>query len=455
MTGTFNSSGGLDRRLGENQGAFSGIPATSIHFPRACFNKHPKMPPLGTNAALSALVVLLAAAAANSSTDGPPPDDWLLGNVPSVPEVVAGVLGGVPTLTLRNGLCSRTFALPKAVPTPPPPPVTPAMPCPSNCTSCGNRTHCCANPGGRWHHGPNPGEQYPYYGLPCTQQSDCSQCTVDGMCTCEQITPGSPYKCCRPKQPAPATSNHTGFGTIGLARSGFAGREHETGQQLLRATAPEGLITLDGVSYSIGGLAGQKNFAFLNDTLLLNMSSAPGAFVYQTHRTGVPVARFEWTPGARFSDAEAAWPPRGITLEIDFAAPDDAPTAHQGVVVTVVYAMYDNLPLYEKHVVVSSIGSANVSIDALTMDVLYATPEALGYWPRVIDGLLTSSSSSGRIHMQSEMSRGGATTALPADPGCPTCSYDSGGVQKLVSEYPLGPGAQIGPQGFHGRNFSS
>jgi hypothetical protein len=33
-------------------------------------------------------------------------DDWLLGNVPSTPSLVAGVIGGVPTLTLQNGLVS-------------------------------------------------------------------------------------------------------------------------------------------------------------------------------------------------------------------------------------------------------------------------------------------------------------------------------------------------------------
>ena len=43
---------------------------------------------------------------------------------------------------------------------------------------------------------------------------------------------------------------------------------------------------------------------------------------------------------------------QAFSAEIDFVAPAGAPTAHQAVTVTVVYAMYDGLPLYEKHVVV-------------------------------------------------------------------------------------------------------
>jgi hypothetical protein len=41
-----------------------------------------------------------------------------------------------------------------------------------------------------------------------------------------------------------------------------------------------------------------------------------------------------------------AGPPKGITLEVDFVAPSSALAAHQHIVVTVVYAMYDNLPVY-------------------------------------------------------------------------------------------------------------
>ena len=53
------------------------------------------------------------------------------------------------------------------------------------------------------------------------------------------------------------------------------------------------------------------------------------------------------------------------------------------------------------------------------------------------------------------MSRGGDTTTLSPDPRCTTCTQGSSGDLVLRSSYPLGPGAEIGPTGFHGPNFSS
>ena len=74
--------------------------------------------------------------------------------------------------------------------------------------------------------------------------------------------------------------------------------------------------------------------------------------------------------------------------EIDFVAPVAAPAAHRAVTVTVVYAMFDGLPAYEKHVVVRA-GGAKVRVDALTTDILYVTNEAMGYWAHPEYGALT------------------------------------------------------------------
>jgi hypothetical protein len=68
-------------------------------------------------------------------------------------------------------------------------------------------------------------------------------------------------------------------------------------------------------------------------------------------------------------------------------------------------------------------------------------------------GSITSASNSGRIHMESEMSRGGATTQLMSDSRCTTCTQGASGDLLLNSSYPLGPAAEIGAAGFHGSNF--
>ena len=87
-------------------------------------------------------------------------DDWLLAAPTAAATVVPGTLAGVPTLTLTNGLSSRTFAVIAPDAPPPGPPPAPPAPCPKSCTGCQGGKVCCDNPGGKLHHGPNPGEVY-------------------------------------------------------------------------------------------------------------------------------------------------------------------------------------------------------------------------------------------------------------------------------------------------------
>lgn len=393
-----------------------------------------------------------AALPVGASGDPTQADDWLVSWQPEAATLNTGTLDGVPTLTLSNGLISRTFAVPK-----------PATEDVATRAQAGAAPAVCPNPGGR--NVTHPGGQYPYYGLTCAAESDCGQCANDHTCLCCPVpnhTASQHGKCCQRKHilqehcaagPSPAPIGYAGFATIALSRVGHAGHEADTGAQLLRTSAAEATIGLDGVVYPVGGLLGQEDFAFFNTSLLHTLRADPTAFVYQAHRTRPPTERFPWSPGVRHSDAAAAWPPRGLTLEIDFAAPPGVPPAHKDVLVTISYEIYEGVPLYAKWVTVASHG-AKVVLDSMTTDVLYATNEALGYYPHPAHGSLTATSSSGRIHMESEMSRGGDTTLLQGDDRCTTCTQGSS-LLVLNSSYPLGPDAEIGTDGFHGSNFSS
>eukprot|EP00911_Craspedida_sp_UC1_P001207 UC1_evm2s912 len=332
-----------------------------------------------------------------SATSANDPTDWLV-RAPAKPvELVPGSVAGVPTLTLQNGLLKRTWALP-----------------PSH------------------------------------------------------------------------ASNVTGFGCISLIREGHTGRESPEAMEMLRAVEPEARLTLDGQVYDVGGLVGQPDLSFLNKTWIKDqMTAAEDGFVYVSHRTRAPVARYTWTPGERFSDKLAAWPPRGLVLDIDFvlASPPppppppppptssssslplpprpspQLPSSHRDVLVTVSYALYAGIPAYEKWVTVRYKGSSSVVvIDALAIDILAVTPEAAGaahgtvVGDVVIDGSWVGSATTGRVRLQSEMSRGPSFMSMAKDPKCNTCAR--GGVL-LTSAYPLGPGAELGVSGFHGEKFNS
>jgi hypothetical protein len=372
-------------------------------------------------------------------------DDWLVHAPLQAPAVAHGTLGGVPTLTLSNGLISRVFALPA----------------PTTALGDAAGSEVCPNPGGRLITRPD-GSTYPYYGLSCVAETDCGQCASEGKCQCCPYTADVNPKCCKPTAncttPPRPSINVTGFATVGLSRVGHAGREADTGAQLLRASSPEATVRLDGVRYDVGGLDGQVDLAFLNASLLADLRPKAG-FHYQAHRTAsTTTARYEWTPGDRHSDATLAWPPLGLTLEVDFAAPASAPAAHQSVTITVVYEIFTGVPAYSKWVrVTNAEGATAVVVDELSTELLYATNEAMGYWAHPTAGLLTAGSTSGRIHLQSEMSRGGDTTVLSGDGRCDTCTQGNG-LLVLNSSYPLGPGAEVGGESsgaFHGQSFTS
>lgn len=99
-----------------------------------------------------------------------------------------------------------------------------------------------------------------------------------------------------------------------------------TGNSILRAVRPEGEITVDQRSISIGGLVGQPDHAFRTPGWLREMQPDPSSFVYVGHEVGTSQPRFPWQR-VRHHAADAHWPPPGVSLELKFRAPDPNPLA--------------------------------------------------------------------------------------------------------------------------------
>ena len=71
-------------------------------------------------------------------------------------------------------------------------------------------------------------------------------------------------------------------------------------------------LTATTTTYDVGGLLiSSPSDPFLNRTLLRSATANTSAFKYTGHRVEAPSAPYAWTPGARHSDPEAAWPPLG------------------------------------------------------------------------------------------------------------------------------------------------
>ncbi len=103
-----------------------------------------------------------------------------------------------------------------------------------------------------------------------------------------------------------------------------------TGESMLRGVKPEAVVEIDGRRFNVGGLKGQRNYAFLRPEWITQLRADPAAFQYVGHEAGQPAERMAWKR-ARHHAPDVKWPPPGVALRLDFVAPhgeamDDLPS---------------------------------------------------------------------------------------------------------------------------------
>lgn len=93
-----------------------------------------------------------------------------------------------------------------------------------------------------------------------------------------------------------------------------------TGQSMLRSVRPEARLTLDGVSYDVGGLVGQPNHAYLTPAWLEAMTADPKSMQLVGYEVGEPKERLKWNR-VRHHAPGVKWPPQGVAVRFDFQLP--------------------------------------------------------------------------------------------------------------------------------------
>jgi hypothetical protein len=140
------------------------------------------------------------------------------------------------------------------------------------------------------------------------------------------------------------------------------------GEALLRGVKPEARITVDGVELNVGGLVGQKNYAYLTPEWIDALTSDPAAFQFSGYDVSDTEAPFAWKR-VRYAE-DLPWPAPGKRLTLSFTAPPDSTV--KGVSVDVHYEMYDGIPLLAKWLTIRNDSSADVLLDTFTSEVLAA-----------------------------------------------------------------------------------
>jgi len=140
-----------------------------------------------------------------------------------------------------------------------------------------------------------------------------------------------------------------------------------TGESLLRGVKPEARVTLNGRAFEVGGLKGQPNYAYLDPQWIDALTADPEAFQFTGYEVGLPQERMVWAR-VRHAAPDAVWPPKGVSIRMDYAPPAGA--GLDGVVVSVHYELYDGIPVLSKWLTVRNGTSAPVRLDAFVSEVL-------------------------------------------------------------------------------------
>ena len=95
-----------------------------------------------------------------------------------------------------------------------------------------------------------------------------------------------------------------------------------TGESVIRSVRPEAQVQLDGVKYDVGGLVGQPVHNYLDAAWLDKLQAEPGAFRFTGFKTGRTAERFPWKKRREWMPQDMPWPPPGVSLTLEFAAPE-------------------------------------------------------------------------------------------------------------------------------------
>ena len=137
--------------------------------------------------------------------------------------------------------------------------------------------------------------------------------------------------------------------------------ELKSGRSLLRAVRPEARLVVDGERLDVGGLVGQPNHAYLLPEWLEEMTAARDGMTFTGFEVGPISTRFPWKR-VRHHAPDAAWPPAGIGLRLDFA--------RDRLSVSVHYELYDGVPVFCKWITVTNGRGDAIELDRITPEIL-------------------------------------------------------------------------------------
>ena len=143
-----------------------------------------------------------------------------------------------------------------------------------------------------------------------------------------------------------------------------------SGRSLVRSVRPEGMVTINGQEFAVGGLIGQPNHAFLTPEWQAALKADPNAL----QLIGVEISeikeRMPWKR-VRSHATDVQWPPKGVAARLEFSlVKDKQPLAGAPFRVSIHYELYDGIPVWSKWMTVENISKKPLCVERFTSEVL-------------------------------------------------------------------------------------
>ncbi len=142
-----------------------------------------------------------------------------------------------------------------------------------------------------------------------------------------------------------------------------------TGEQFIRSVRPEARIVLDGKTYNVGGLYGQKEHAYLLEDWIPNFTKKETDFQYQRYEIGEVQPHFPWTCQTWASNKKL---PTGKHLKLFFTP---SVLEIKGIEVVVHYEIFDGIPVLSKWLSIENKSDKPLKINQVVHEMMALVEE--------------------------------------------------------------------------------
>lgn len=142
-----------------------------------------------------------------------------------------------------------------------------------------------------------------------------------------------------------------------------------TNEQLIRSVRPEAEITLNNVTYQVGGLYGQSEHAYLENKWIPGLTSHSNDFHYYHSEIDTSKPHFDWKCDTWSSNKKM---PTGKSLKLFFKSNKEE---LHGITVIVHYDLFDGLPVLSKWVEIKNRNIHSLKINQVKHEILALVEE--------------------------------------------------------------------------------